>query len=109
MDMGLVPAFALPLLAAAAIPSPPVWPAGACTDKSLSIPSWVISSFKATGSDASFHILNRASNYEGPVTCTLGSCTAAGNAAIRATVQVRGSSAEVNIDDTWSCHDKRDP
>ncbi|SPQ24495.1 aa93e5ef-7a4e-49e2-962f-1a14114f2d88 [Thermothielavioides terrestris] len=107
--MKLLPAFGLLSLAGAAIPSPPVWPANACTDKSLSIPSWVISNLTVTGSDVSFRLLNRASNYEGAVACTQGTCTAAGSAAIHVTAHAGESNVQVDIDDTWSCSDKRDP
>lgn len=110
MLLRLFAASALSFVATAAIPAAPVWPANACTDKSLSIPSWVISNFRATGSDVSFHLLNRASNYEGSVTCTRGTfCTAASNPAIHVTAQISGSNAQVTIDDTWSCNDKRNP
>ena len=47
-------------LALEIIPAP-VWPASErCTDKSLTIPSWVISKYKVTGGNTYFHAENRA-------------------------------------------------
>ncbi|ORY10955.1 hypothetical protein BCR34DRAFT_601712 [Clohesyomyces aquaticus] len=47
------------------IPSTPTWPSGRCTDKSLTIPSWVIKNYKVAAGTATFRADNRASESGG--------------------------------------------
>lgn len=47
------------------IPSTPTWPSGRCTDKSLTMPSWIITNYKVAAGTATFRADNRASSSGG--------------------------------------------
>ncbi|KFY30076.1 hypothetical protein V494_08283 [Pseudogymnoascus sp. VKM F-4513 (FW-928)] len=61
--------FAIAALAATAlaidIPAAPTWPSGRCTDKSLTIPSWIISQYEVSGGVTTFKVDNRAADPTG--------------------------------------------
>ncbi|KFZ10553.1 hypothetical protein V502_08062 [Pseudogymnoascus sp. VKM F-4520 (FW-2644)] len=47
------------------IPAAPTWPSGRCTDKSLTIPSWILSEYEVSGGVTTFKIDNRAADPTG--------------------------------------------
>ncbi|OAL53225.1 hypothetical protein IQ07DRAFT_585167 [Pyrenochaeta sp. DS3sAY3a] len=96
------------------IPPTPIWPSGRCTDKSLTIPSWLITRYKVVAGKATFVVANRA--YESSSTafidCSPGveNCksSAGGN---EVTVKwTRGSDgrANISISHFWYCRDDGD-
>ncbi|KAK6849100.1 hypothetical protein PG995_012933 [Apiospora arundinis] len=98
------------------IPAAPVWPtAGRCTDKSLTIPSWIISDFKVVGGTTTFKVNNRASEktpYAADVECTAaGVCQGTGIAAdaLRETIS-KGPDGNtvIGLTETWVCADNSD-
>lgn len=98
------------------IPAAPVWPtAGRCTDKSLTIPSWVISDYKVVGGTTTFKVNNRASEktpYAADVECTAaGVCQGTGIAAdaLRETIS-KGPDGNpvIGLTETWVCADNSD-
>lgn len=101
----------------------PAAPAG-CTTKSFTTPSWFVENFQYTNSNlsafnssgkASFRILNRATNYTAGLTCALrgndlSACSISGkqwsNGTLQAAIQINGSSAQVLVNQTWTCNDR---
>lgn len=47
------------------IPAAPTWPSGRCTDKSLSIPSWILSEYVVADGVTTFKVDNRAADPTG--------------------------------------------
>lgn len=47
------------------IPAEPIWPTGRCTDKSLTIPSWILSQYEVSDGVTTFKIDNRAADPTG--------------------------------------------
>ncbi|OBT80155.1 hypothetical protein VF21_00671 [Pseudogymnoascus sp. 05NY08] len=47
------------------IPAAPTWPSGRCTDKSLTIPSWILSEYEVSGGVTTFKVDNRAADPTG--------------------------------------------
>jgi len=97
------------------IPSTPTWPAGRCTDKSLTIPSWILSRYKVAGGTTTFVVNNRATDPDSlsaTITCSPGKSqcqSSAGGADIRATLTA-GSDGQlvVGISQFWTCGDEGD-
>lgn len=95
------------------IPAVPTWPSGQCTDKSLTIPSWIISNYRVVGGTTTFNVQNRA-NTGGSVYDI--KCTAAGKCqGNAASSQMRESislgpdgNPVVNLTETWVCSDEGD-
>lgn len=85
------------------IPAVPSWPSGECTDKSLTIPSWIVSNF-TSGSDgsSSFSVTNRAADTSAEVTCDSSACTVSGGATLSASVS---SGPVVTLTESWTCSD----
>jgi hypothetical protein len=93
------------LAQAITIPQVPSWPSGQCTDKSLSIPSWVIRDYKSTGAgSASFTVENRASDTSASVDCSSSTCTVSG-AELTAALSSEGAATVVELKETWTCDD----
>jgi len=99
------------------IPAAPAWPeSGRCTDKSLTIPSWVISDYKVAAGTATFRVHNRVSD-EHPdnfahVTCQSGKseCNSqAGSHELKTTWVVGGDGrAVISFSEVWNCSDEGD-
>jgi len=94
------------------IPPAPVWPSGRCTDKSLTIPSWILSNYKVVAGTATFQVLNRASESTSFIECKSGKekCNgSAGSSEISATWK-KGEDGKpvVSISDSWYCTDAGD-
>jgi hypothetical protein len=99
------------------IPAAPTWPAsGRCTDRSLTIPSWVTRDYKVTAGVATFRVQNRASDespdYFAHVTCQPGKskCDSyAGSHELRIDWTVGGDGASViSLSEFWICSDEGD-
>lgn len=88
-----------------------LWPADACTDKSFTIPSWVIRDLNITGDgSAHFTMINRVTDLSSVQTCSTdeGSCTATGDGGdATVTAQITNGTLQVYIEDSWSCNDKK--
>lgn len=99
--------------------------AAGCTANSFAIPSWFIenlqslnsnlSTYNSTSGRASFHLTNRATNYTADLTCALGTsgwnaCSIKGKAfsndTLKASIQITTTSAQVLVNQTWTCNDK---
>jgi hypothetical protein len=94
---------------------PPVVTDPGCTANSFAIPSWYILDLQYSGAAASFHILNRATNYTADLTCDVGgsdwaACSIQGepssNDTVHASIQVNGTLAQVLVNQTWTCNDR---
>lgn len=95
------------------VPAAPTWPSGRCTDKSLTIPSWIISRYEVANGVASFRITNRAADptglyadatcYPGKPQCSLSS--AGESMTARLTTGADGQ-AVVAVTDFWICGDE---
>ncbi|KAF1962237.1 hypothetical protein CC80DRAFT_569993 [Byssothecium circinans] len=117
--MGFLSVTAALLLAASShainIPSTPTWPSGRCTDKSLTIPSWVLSQYKVSGGTTTFVVNNRAvdlTSLRARVTCSPGKTecqSSAGGDQMRATLTTGANGQPViGITEFWSCSDEGD-
>jgi hypothetical protein len=87
------------------IPATPVWPSGQCTDKSLTIPSWIISDYKSSGGTTTFSVANRASGTAGSVSCASSACKVSGNAKLSASLSSSSTGALVELKESWDCSD----
>ncbi|KAF2643958.1 hypothetical protein P280DRAFT_546822 [Massarina eburnea CBS 473.64] len=118
--MGFLSTTAALLLAASSshainITSTPTWPDGRCTDKSLTIPSWVLSQYKVSSGTTTFVVNNRAvdpTSLSARVTCSPGKTecqSSAGGDGMRATLTT-GSNGQpvIGISEFWSCSDEGD-
>lgn len=95
------------------IPQVPAWPAGRCTDKSLTIPSWIISRYKVSGGTTTFRITNRAAVDTGliaDISCTsAGKCQTTGIDELRGTISKDASGNPViGLSEIWVCGDEGD-
>lgn len=80
------------------------------------MPSWLIDDLQyTTGGKTSFHIINRATNYTANITCSSASSSWIANTTqgkpwsndtLQASVQVAGASAQIVVNQTWTCHDR---
>ena len=91
-----------------------------CTTNSFAIPSWFIQNLQynsadATSGDASFHLVNRATNYTASLACKISgsswsTCAAQGTPssadALVTSFQVSGTTAQVSVNQTWACADR---
>jgi len=109
----------LPLLISTAvfaisIPETPIWPSGRCTDKSLSIPSWILSSYKVSSGTTTFRINNRAyqDSPRAYVTCSPGKeecqLSAIGNEVKITLTKGEDGNSVINIKEFWVCSDEGD-
>jgi hypothetical protein len=97
------------------IPSTPAWPNGRCTDKSLSIPSWIVSNYKVESGTATFQVDNRASASTDCcafITCFPDKKTCDGSAGsdemrVTWTTEDNGISV-ISISEFWYCGDEGD-
>ncbi|KAK7967188.1 uncharacterized protein PG986_001465 [Apiospora aurea] len=98
------------------IPAVPNWPdSGRCTDKSLTIPSWLISDYEVVAGTTTFKVNNRASEktpYSADVECTPeGVCHGSGIAAdaLRETISTGpDGNPVIGLTETWVCGDNSD-
>ncbi|KAI0473192.1 hypothetical protein GGR56DRAFT_604082 [Xylariaceae sp. FL0804] len=94
-----------------AFPAVPTWGSGLCTDKSLTIPSWIVSDFATDGSSSSFDVANRAVGTTYTVSCAAGAasaCSVSGDGNLTAAVTSStgsGSTPVVSLAESWSCSD----
>lgn len=116
--MGLSKVVSLLVLSSVAaidIPTTPTWPSGRCTDKSLTIPSWVIKDYVVKGGVATFQVDNRASasiDCCAFITCSPGEEVCSGSAGSDE-MQVtwkKGANGNnvVTVTEFWSCSDEGD-
>lgn len=85
------------------------WPNDACTDKSLSIPSWIIKNLSVDHAQSvSLTVVNRVTNGEQQLTCLLGHiCSPQGNLSVTTEkTGVLGQDVKLTIHDGWSCADR---
>lgn len=98
--------------AAIDIPEVPVWPSGRCTDKSLTIPSWIISRYKVVDGTTSFRIDNRAADPTGliaDIECTPeGNCQGTGNDELRGSISQSDAGSVITLSEIWVCGDTGD-
>jgi len=106
------------LLASAAlaidIPSTPVWPDGRCTDKSLTIPSWIVHEYVVKNGVASFQVVNRAPEATGSccafIDCYPGKedCEGSANSAEMRVKWRKGPGGKnvISISEFWYCADE---
>ena len=100
---------------AISIPATPTWPSGRCTDKSLTIPSWVIFNYSVIADTARFQIYNRANadSWNQWVTCPAGHTACDGEQSIRQTKLTRNKRSdgktEIGFYEFWTCEDAGDP
>lgn len=98
--------------AAIDIPDVPVWPSGRCTDKSLTIPSWIISRYKVVDGTTSFRVDNRAADPTGliaDIECTPdGNCQGTGNDELRGSISQSDDGPVITLSEIWVCGDTGD-
>ncbi|PVI02588.1 hypothetical protein DM02DRAFT_701397 [Periconia macrospinosa] len=93
------------------IPSTPTWPSGRCTDKSLTIPSWIITNYKVAAGTATFRAVNRASTSDGgfiecyPGTKECRSSASADQMMVTWTDGANGN-AVIAFSQSWVCEDE---
>ncbi|KAI0377934.1 hypothetical protein F5Y04DRAFT_168020 [Hypomontagnella monticulosa] len=92
----------------AAKPPTSLWPVEACTDKSFSIPSWLVSDFAASDK-ISFTLTNRVLELSSSISCSRdgGSCTGASNDDLKVAAQPGEGSVKITVEDAWTCRDKK--
>jgi hypothetical protein len=95
------------------IPQVPSWPSDLCTDKSLTVPSWIISRYKVSGGTTTFRITNRAAVDTGliaDIRCTSnGKCQTSGIDEIHGTISQDGNGNPViGLSEIWVCGDTGD-
>ena len=91
----------------------PTWPSGRCTDKSLTIPSWIISNYKVSGGTTTFRADNRAADPTGLIadlTCTTsnGECQGTGNDELRGSISQSPNGPVITLSEIWVCGDAGD-
>jgi hypothetical protein len=86
-------------------PRAPVWPSGACTDKSLTIPSWTISNYKSSSSATTFSFANNAAGTAGWVSCSSSACTVSGDAKLSVSLSSDSGGPLVSLKESWDCSD----
>ncbi len=105
-----------------------LWPISACTDKSLTIPSWTVKDFyvrsngqpqagnetdsavvPARNATASFTLKNRVINYQMAIRCSLdnGACSVRAVNVLHVAVQVSNTTAQISVSTSWVCRDKK--
>ncbi|KAF2468360.1 uncharacterized protein BDR25DRAFT_373427 [Lindgomyces ingoldianus] len=96
------------------IPAVPTWPtSGRCTDKSLTIPSWIITKYKVSGGTTTFQIANRAAEVAtdiGHIECTADNkCSGYGIDELRATISTGSDGRRiVGVSQLWQCGETGD-
>lgn len=94
-------------ISAAEKPPTSLWPIDACTDKSFTIPSWVIS--ELSSSDVvSFTLTNRVTELSSSISCQdNGKCTGGSNSDLEVALEVGDNVVGVTVQDAWTCQDKK--
>lgn len=95
------------------LPVAPTWPSGRCTDKSLTIPSWIIHDYKVSGGTTVFIYDNRAAVPNGllqEITCLPdGNCQGtAGSDLMRASISQSSNGPVITLSEIWVCGDAGD-
>jgi hypothetical protein len=95
------------------IPAVPTWPSGRCTDKSLTIPSWIISRYQVSGGTTTFRITNRAAVDTGliaDIECKPdGKCHTSGIDELRGTIaKDANGNPVISLGEIWVCGDEGD-
>ncbi|KAK3381799.1 hypothetical protein B0H63DRAFT_213937 [Podospora didyma] len=101
-------------VSAAASVSAQLAAAQGCTSSSFAIPSWWIQGLQSSSAGVSFQLVNRATNYTADAACqitTTGGWNACStkskeNGVVSASVQVTETSAQVFVNQTWTCSDR---
>ncbi|KAI1768011.1 hypothetical protein GGR53DRAFT_31664 [Hypoxylon sp. FL1150] len=88
-------------------PPTSLWPVDACTDKSFSIPSWVISEFSIRDT-VSFTLTNRVTEVSSSISCQDHSnCTGGSTSDLKVILQAGENNVRVTVQDAWTCQDKK--
>lgn len=91
------------------IPAVPTWTSGRCTDKSITIPSWIISNYKVSGGTTTFRVDNRAADPKGligDIECTPeGKCQTTGNDELRGVISHSAEGTVISLSEIWVCGD----
>jgi hypothetical protein len=95
------------------------WPLDACTDKSFSIPSWIVNDLMVenspnlsfTSAIVSFSVTNRVTNLSANLSCQVieDTCRIAGsngNNSLQVALQISKQTARVSLNQSWVCDDK---
>jgi hypothetical protein len=97
------------------IPATPVWPAGRCTDRSLTAPAWVLSQYQVSAGTTTFVVNNQATDPDSlsaRVTCSPGQSqcqSSAGGDGMRATLTTGADGQPtIGIFEFWTCGDEGD-
>ncbi|KAK7216036.1 hypothetical protein V2G26_004039 [Clonostachys chloroleuca] len=95
------------------IPQTPTWPSGRCTDKSLTIPSWIITKYTVSGGTATFRVENRAADPTGlnaDIECKgTGQCQgSSGSDEMRVSLSQEAGGTIITITELWVCGDAGD-
>lgn len=95
------------------IPQTPAWPSGRCTDKSLTIPSWIITKYTVSGGTATFRVENRAADPTGlnaDIECKgTGQCQgSSGSDEMRVSLSQEAGGTIITITELWVCGDAGD-
>lgn len=94
------------------LPAVPTWPSGRCTDKSLTIPSWIISNYKVSGGTTTFRVDNRAADPTGliaDIECTSnGECQGTGNDELHGSISQSPNGPVITLSEIWVCGDAGD-
>lgn len=105
-------ALAAAAVSALDIPAVPTWPSGRCTDKSLTIPSWIISKYRVSNGTTAFRIDNRAADPNGliaDIECTpSGACQTSGNDELRGSISQGPDGPVITLSEVWVCADAGD-
>ncbi|RDL38078.1 Uncharacterized protein BP5553_05511 [Venustampulla echinocandica] len=90
--------------------APPTWPSGRCTDKSLTIPSWIITKYTVSGGTTTFTVDNRASEPNGRIgdlQCKSdGECQTSGNDELRGYLSQSPNGPVIKLSEIWVCGDE---
>lgn len=94
------------------IPAVPTWPSGRCTDKSLTIPSWIISNYQVSNGTTAFRVDNRAADPTGLIAniqCKPnGACQGTGNDELRGSISQGPNGSTIVLSEIWVCGDAGD-
>ncbi|ORY02169.1 hypothetical protein BCR34DRAFT_88121 [Clohesyomyces aquaticus] len=91
------------------IPPIPTWPAGSCTDKSLSTPGWIISDYEVSNGATTFRVetLAAETGHIADMVCTPDNkCQSSGNDTLRGTISTGPDGHPIiGLNETWECED----
>jgi hypothetical protein len=95
------------------LPIVPIWPSGRCTDKSLTIPSWIIYDYKVSNGTTTFSVHNRAADPRGlvdDIKCkSNGECQGStGSDEQRIFISQSPNGPVITLSEIWVCGDAGD-